>query len=466
MSGTNNNNTSNQTQQQQSSWFPSISFFSGDASGNNQDASENNQDVSGNNQDVSGNNQDQQTSGSYYDYFSSFSSDASGNTTTSGNTTNNTSTSGSKPSKSSGKSYTSVGYQLLLFLIALLISVVAILLYFSFSGLLLFMCKLAQSNILPDKLDCYPYTNTESTFSSSEPIATNIFTQYEYSDNDTDDPVLMSMKLKFPHNNHNMKNLLLDSFREYKYSPSSNFLANYLIAILEQVIVFDYLAIKNVMYLLNSNIPECFIIAFGPILFSAIMGSVGGINLLVFGIVVFWNMTWLFRTNKNTSNTGQPEWSDVNFFQPLRYFIALLLVGGLVVAFFFLYKKLMFIPSIILVYCILTCFLYKATLNDKPVTALNIIINTMRYYKALIFVLLCIFMVVLSFLILGIVPGIFSILTMLLVFYGAIPINIFQSMQETGLSKDVPYDLAEKKCNGKSIIPSSSSGGFFSFLKF
>jgi hypothetical protein len=261
-----------------------------------------------------------------------------------------------------------------------------------------------------------------------------------------------------------MENLLLNYFREYKNKSSSNFLANYLIAILEQIMAFDYTAIKFVMNLLNSYTPEWFIIAFGPILFSAIMGIVGAINLVYFAVAFFMNMTWLFRTNTNNTGVGQPKWTEVNFFQPWGYFIALLLVGALVVAGFFLYKKLVFVPSIILVYCILTCFLYKATLNDdKPITALNIIINTMRYYKALIFVLLCIFMVVLSFLILGIVPGIFSILTLLLVFNGAIPINIFQSMQETGLSKDVPYDQPKKECNGRAVS-ASKAGTFLSSI--
>lgn len=85
--------------------------------------------------------------------------------------------------------------------------------YFSCSGLILYGCKLAQSNILPTNIHCSPYTDTKPNI---QPIETNIFTTMFTKPQ-------MSMKLKFPHNEYNASNKILDMFYEYKTKQVQTF---------------------------------------------------------------------------------------------------------------------------------------------------------------------------------------------------------------------------------------------------
>ena len=77
----------------------------------------------------------------------------------------------------------------------------------------MYVCKLAQSNILPTDINCAPYTDTEPNI---QPIETNIF--------QTDGEKPLSMKISFPYDVYNSKNYILDMFREYKNESNSNFL--------------------------------------------------------------------------------------------------------------------------------------------------------------------------------------------------------------------------------------------------
>jgi hypothetical protein len=61
-----------------------------------------------------------------------------------------------------------------------------IILYFVVSGLMLYICKLSQSNILPTDLKCSPYTDEKPRITN---IPINIFTTF------TDPP--LSMKINF-----------------------------------------------------------------------------------------------------------------------------------------------------------------------------------------------------------------------------------------------------------------------------
>ena len=58
------------------------------------------------------------------------------------------------------------------FIISIIATLIVIILYFSLGGLIIFACKLAQSNILPTDSRCYPYTNSKPDIKS---IQTNIF---------------------------------------------------------------------------------------------------------------------------------------------------------------------------------------------------------------------------------------------------------------------------------------------------
>ena len=61
------------------------------------------------------------------------------------------------------------------FLLTVFIIFLIIVVYYASSGLVLYACKLAQSNILPTDIHCFPYTETKPDI---QPIQTNIFTTF------------------------------------------------------------------------------------------------------------------------------------------------------------------------------------------------------------------------------------------------------------------------------------------------
>jgi hypothetical protein len=140
---------------------------------------------------------------------------------------NNTAAIDEKNQDSTPKSYFS---NVKSFLVNVLVIFVVIILYFSSSGLVLYACKLAQSNLLATDIHCWPYKETKPNI---QPISINIFNTL------FSDPPLSS-KISFPYNEYNSSEKLIDMFRNYKNQPRSNFLANYFISIIETIINFNY----------------------------------------------------------------------------------------------------------------------------------------------------------------------------------------------------------------------------------
>jgi hypothetical protein len=322
------------------------------------------------------------------------------------------------------------------FMLSLIIAIIIVIGYFSSSGLILYLCKLAQSNILPTETDCFPYTDNNPTIT---PIKTNIFTTFT-------DPE-MSMKLEFPYDNYNSKNKVLEMFRKYKYKPSSNFLANYFISIIEQLINFNYSSINTVMNALNA-IPEIILVAIGPIIVGFLFGIMLIINFIYTIYLWFVNMSWFFKTNTNDTGDGLPKWEDISLTTPVDWGIGF----GLVILFVILFfigggLVLSVLPFIVLLFCGLTSLMYNSLLNGKKATALTIIKEVLKYYKLSIVSIISLFIVSLAFSKLGTAPGIFSIITIGLIYWGIISIDIFNSIPETNLTPVVSYEQASKKCS-------------------
>jgi hypothetical protein len=325
------------------------------------------------------------------------------------------------------------------FLTSLIGVIILILLYFSSGGLILFICKLAQSNILPSDPNCAPYTNNQPNL---EKIQTNIFTTFT-------DPE-MSMKLEIPTDDKNTKYRIINIFKDYREKSDSNFLANYLISIVEALMQFDYSFISTTMNFLN-GIPEAVIIGLGPIITSFLFAVGVLLNGLYFIYLWFVNMYWFFKTNTNVSGEGNPKWEDVTLMSPVNWCLGVGLVILFFMIFFVGFPLLSCVPFSILSYCVFSCLFYKGLLNGKNVSSLSIIKEVLKYYKVSIVSLTSLFIVLLSFSKLGVIPGIFSIITVLLIYFGLLGLNIFTPIPETHLSPSVSYDQARKTCITKNI---------------
>lgn len=322
------------------------------------------------------------------------------------------------------------------FIISIIVAILLILLYFSSSSLILFTCKIAQSNILPTEANCAPYTDIEPIINPS-PLQTNIFTTFT-------DPE-MSMKIEIPYD-INSKSKLIEIFKKYKEKSSSNFLANYFISIAESILQFNYLAINNIMNLVNSTLPEPAIIGIGPII-CGILYTIGLlVNTLYFIYLWFANMSWFFKTNTNDSGNGKPKWENVTFLNPLNWFfgvtLSILFVFILIIGF----PIVSSLPMIFFHNSILSTLFMKALMNGKQITSFTIIKETLKYYKLTIVSIISIFVVLLAFSRLGPIPGIFSIAILGLIYWGVISIELFNPIKESNLSESVSYNQAIKKC--------------------
>jgi hypothetical protein len=339
------------------------------------------------------------------------------------------------------------------FVLTVFILFIMIIVYYASSGLVLYACKLGQANILPTDVHCYPYEETKSNI---QPVQTNIFTTFT-------DPSL-SMKMKFPYNEYNASNKILDMFREYKHEPKSNFLANYFISIMENVVQFNYSAFNFILNTINSYLPEVVIVLFGPILVSILSTIIFLVDHLYLIYLWFANMGWFFKTNTNDSGTGNPNWEDVGLASPFDYWCAVWLVILFVILFFFAFPFLSIIATLAMTWCMFSCMTYKAEMNGKSITAIPIIQDVFKYYKLPIMALFSFFVIVSAFTKLGTVPGVFSILVLALIYFGTISIDIFKTISKDNLSPLVSYEQAKKTCSFKE--PSKEKHGLLYDILF
>lgn len=316
---------------------------------------------------------------------------------------------------------------------------IIIAIYYSASGILLYACKLGQSNILPTDANCFPYEETKPNIQS---IKMNIFNTF------TDPP--LSMKINFPYDEYNSSNKILDMFREYKNEPNSHFLVNYFISIMEGVIQLNYSLFNTVLNMMN-NLPEMLIVLFGPIIISIISTMIFLFDHVYLIYLWFANMGWFFKTNANSSNTGKPNWETVTILSWFNYFSAICLVVLFFCLFFFSLPFLSVLAGLSISWCMLSSIAYKGEMNGKVVTVVDIIQSVFKYYKLPIMTILSFFVIVSAFTRLGTIPGVFSIITLALIYYGIISIDIFNSISKEQLTALVSYNQAKKTCDYKEI---------------
>jgi hypothetical protein len=310
--------------------------------------------------------------------------------------------------------------------------------YVIFSSIVLYECKLAQSNILPTILDCYPYTDYPLDI---EKINANIFIT------NTEPP--NSYKINFPYDKFNSSNSILDMLRKYKEQPDSNAFFNYFISILEKLINFNNNSLTSFFNFLN-NLPEILIVTVGPILSLIYFGLAQIIGFFMFIYYYFSEMTWFFKENVNTDSNSKPKWEDLNMDQPEKLIVAFILVGCFFILFWILSFTITPILVIFIFYmCYFMTFSYKFEFNNKNESLLIIIKETFKNYKVTITTILSFLIVLTAFSNLGVASGVISLLTILLIYFKMININIFESIKPINETPLSTFEQAIKKCSNK-----------------
>jgi len=332
------------------------------------------------------------------------------------------------------------------FIVYVIMAIITILLYFSASGLVLFVCKVAQSNILPTDEKCAPYADGKIDV---EKIKTNIFTS-------STNPK-MSMKLEIPNDYkndyiNNSKYFLINMLKKYKEKSNSHYLVNYLISIVEPLMQLDYTFINFTMSWLNV-LPEYLIVYFGPIIVAGLMVICFILNVIYFCYLWFANLGWMFKININFAGVGKPWWQSVPIFlAPTKWFLSLLLMIIVILIFFFGTRYLMVIPIAVLSYCMISCLLYAGLLNGKNVLSPSIVLELFKYYKLLIISLIIFSVIPLAFLQLGIVPGIVLVIVLIICYCQVKDFDIFKPIPEANLSGSVGNEQAKRTCTEPSLI--------------
>jgi len=327
---------------------------------------------------------------------------------------------------------------------------IVIIVYFGLSGLILYACKLGQSNILPSDDNCAPYTDIKPTISE---IDTNIFIVNQ-----------QSMKLRFPFTKYNESNGILDFCKNVRNKSTSNFLTNFFVSILESLLQVNYSFLNYVFNLLN-GLPETIIVLIGPIILIVLMIILSLIDYIYFFYLWFVNLfKWFFKKNENTTNQGKPIWKDVTFLNLFDYCVAWWLIFLFVLLFFIGFPLISFIPTLCIHSSILSCFMYKSTLNGKSASGISIIQNVLKYYKLTITTIFSVFLVANAFSNLGTNAGIFSIVTLILIYFGIIGIDMYKTSTENNLTPLVSFDQAKKTCS-RNVINKQSGGDILKELK-
>jgi len=324
------------------------------------------------------------------------------------------------------------------FLQSVILLIVIFVVYFSFGGLILYGCKLGQSNILPTDKKCYPYDDVKPDI---QPVKINVFTTM------FEEPQ-QSMKMTFPYDVYNSSNKIIDMFRKYKQEPKSNFMANYFISIMEDMIKFNYSSLNFILNLLNGW-PEMLVILFGPIILPFFTSLIFLFDHIYLIYLWFANMGWFFKQNTNSDLNHGPVWENVTIIEPIDYWCSVALVILFLFLFWFLLASLPVLPSLTMSWCLFSCATYTAQMNGKHISALTIIRDIFKYHKVLFMSIFSFFIIVNAFGILGTIPGIFSIITLILIYFGIISIDAFKVINPENLSPVSSYDQAKKVCTDK-----------------
>jgi hypothetical protein len=177
-------------------------------------------------------------------------------------------------------------------------------------------------------------------------------------------------------------------------------------------------------------------------------------------------MGWFFKKNVNSGTTGYPQWEDIGLIDlfNFNYFCAVCLVILFFVLFFFSLPLLSVIASVAMGWCLFSCITYKSQMNNKTTTSFSVIQDFFKFYKMLIMGIVSFFVITTTFSSLGVIPGVFSLITLALICFGFIAIDIFKPMKPDDLTPVVSFEQAEKTC--PYVEPSKAKHGLLYHLLF
>jgi hypothetical protein len=338
-----------------------------------------------------------------------------------------------------------------------IILIIHVLVYICIGTIVLYACKISQSNILPTDTNCSPYTTQFPTFYSPDDpdkqvdpgdILLNIFTAI--------DPVTkekISQKISFPYDKTNTKNSILDILTKIKNNGFG--ITNYFVSILEEMIAFNYSNIQFILGLVNKILPESAILLLGPILLH-MLSMVLMFASYFYGIYLwFAKMSWFFKTK---SSSG--EWENISWlFSPLSYFFGIVLSILFFVLFFVIASwGLVMFAIFSVLWSVFSIIGYNGQMNGEKASFLTVLKKVFKFHKSTITIFITFLTIICALKYIGVIGGVLCLLCALMFYFGIIKSTIYKNDVPTNLSALSSYDKVKKVC------PKASSNSFFSFF--
>ena len=88
-------------------------------------------------------------------------------------------------------------------------------------------------------------------------------------------------------------------------------------------------------------------------------------------------------------------------------------------------------------------------MNEKAANCLTIVKEFFKQYKVTMMSIFSFFVIISAFANLGTIPGVFSIITLALIYWGVISIDLFKAANEDRFTKMSSFEQAKKVCNFK-----------------
>ena len=314
-------------------------------------------------------------------------------------------------------------------------------------SLIVYSGKVAQSNVLPTDINCFPYT---SAVPSVAQIPININDHFVQGK-------ILSQKIKFPYDK-NASNIILDFLRQSRLSPNASGMMNYFVAILEGLFSFNYQA-YNFLYDGLNYLPEILVLLIGPfitVIFSSILSLVDHLYLIY---LWFSNFGWFFQQNENKSGVGSPSWKAISLFEPLNYFLSIFLS----ILFFLLFFVAFFsffplLTSIVIITCFITILSCTAIdSNNYKYNVFSCMKDSLKYNKNGIMTILSLCIILLTFSYFGPILALICSLVILLLYFNIIPLSVFTSGLPPNLSAVVSDKQASKNCNFENTTKSTNN---------
>lgn len=338
-----------------------------------------------------------------------------------------------------------------------LLIVVLVVVYFCISSYVLMLCKIAQTNILPTDVGCFPYTSNLPKLAADVP--TNIFTMTAEDDSEK------SMKLSIPYEWNKTYNIF-DTMRKYKEGKKSFFLIQYFIAIFESVASSNF-AIFNYIFNALNQVPELWVVLFGPLVLGTVTSVVTVINFVFIFFYWWWyHMSWFFKRNGDGNGDGG-AWENVELASSPVDFAC-----GVALCVVFAIVLFVCVPSVIwfswmtvlfVLLCLASMSANFSTNETKKIGLTAIIMQLFSFHKISIVSVLCIVIVASAFSNLGNVPGLIAFAIVVLMVLRIIPNQLFQAGDFAAkLSAVTDMKQATKDCSATlSESKSKSSHGWF-----